>query len=249
MRRLLILLTLLAPALASAQALKVLSAGAIKPMVLAVAAEFEARTGTKVDVQNDTAGALLKRIQGGERFDLAILTDAGARRAAADGQAARAEALARVGIGMAVKRGAPLPPLADVEDFKRAILGARKLAYIDPQAGGSSGIYLQGLFQRLGLTDAVAAKAVLVPGGLTAQRILDGQADLAVQQASELAIVDGVVLVGMLPDAIQNFTTYAWALGRDSRAGDSADALAQALSQAAAAGRFKGIGMLPVTGP
>jgi molybdate transport system substrate-binding protein len=150
-----------------------------------------------------------------------------------------------VGIGVAVRQGAPLPPMADVEDFKRAVLGARKLAYIDPQAGGSSGIYLQGLFQRLGLADAVAAKAVLVPGGLTAMRIVSGEADLAVQQASELAIVDGVVLVGMLPEEIQNFTTYGWALARGSRVGDAAEVFVAALSRVAATGVLKEIGIEP----
>lgn len=245
MRTLLLLVTALLPALAGAQTLKVLTAGAMKPLVQAVAPGFEGRTGVKVEIQNDTAGALLRRIQGGEAFDVAILTDAGAKTVASAGIATKAAPLARVGIGLAVKAGAPKPPLATVDDFKAAVLGARKLAYIDPQAGGSSGIYLKGLFERLGLAEAVAAKAVLVPGGLTAQRLVNGEADVAVQQASELAIVDGAVFVGMLPAEIQNFTTYGWAVAKDSRVADAAEIFVAALTRVAAGGALKEIGIEP----
>lgn len=246
MRRVLLLwLAWLLPAWAAAQELKVLSAGAIKPLALSVVAEFEARTGTRVALQNDTAGALLRRIQGGERYDLAILTDAGARTLAAGGLASAAAPLARVGIGVAVRRGAPLPPLATVDDFRQALLAARKVAHIDPEAGGSSGIYLRGLFQRMGIADAVAAKAVLVPGGLTALRLVSGEADLAVQQASELYVVDGVTVVGMLPAEIQNFTTYGSALAPGRGADSPAAQLLDALVRAVAAGRGRDIGILP----
>jgi len=244
-RCLFLLLIAWLPPLAGAQSLTVLTAGAMKPLVAAVASDVESRTGVKLLVQTDTAGALLKRIQGGERFDVAILTEAGARTVADAGIAAKAQSLARVGIGVAVKRGAPVPPMASVDDFKHAVQGARKVAYIDPRAGGSSGIYLQGLFERLGLADAVAAKAVLVPGGLTAMRIVAGEADLALQQSSELANLDGVVLAGMLPPEIQNFTTYGWALARSSQAGDAAQALVAALTRAVAEGALKKIGIEP----
>ena len=240
-----LLLTLL-PAQAMAQTLRVFTAGAIKPLVAAVAPGFEGRTGVKVLVQTDTAGALLRRMQAGEGFDVVVLTDAGGRQLVAAGVAARSAPVARVGIGLAVAAGAPLPPLATVDDFRAALLGARRLAYIDPQSGGSSGIYLHGLFQRLGLADAVAAKALLVPGGLTATRIADGQADMALQQTSELVGVDGVRLVGPLPAALQNRTTYAWALARSSDLADAAEVFVAALQRVAAAGALQEIGIEPL---
>lgn len=245
MRHALLLLVSLLPALAAAQTLKVLTTGAIKPLVQAVAPGFEGRTGVRVEVQNDTAGALLRRIQGGEAFDVVILTEAGARSAAAAGLVAKPQPLARVGIGLAVKAGAPKPPLATAEDVRQAVLGARRLAIIDPKAGGSSGIYLEKLFVQWGIADAVAAKAVLVPGGLTATRLLSGEADLALQQASELAIVDGVVLVGMLPPEIQNYTGYASAVDPKSRVADAAELFTAALARVAAGGALKEIGILP----
>lgn len=251
MLRLLTLLVIaLAPALAAAQTLKVLTAGAMKPLVQAVAPGFEGRTGVRVEVQNDTAGALMKRIQAGEAFDVAIVTDAGARTLAAPGgPAASARPLAKVGIGVAVKQGSAVPPLATVDDFRRTLLAARRVALIDPASGGSSGIYLAGLFQRLGMADAMAAKSLLVPGGLTAARLVSGEADLAVQQASELVAVDGVFIAGMLPAEIQNFTTYGAAVARNSRLSDAAELFVAALARVAGTGALKEIGIEPPAAP
>jgi molybdate transport system substrate-binding protein len=102
-----------------------------------------------------------------------------------------------------------LPDVSSVEQFRNALLQARKVAYIDPAAGGSSGIYLDGLFERWGIRDQVRAKAVLVPGGLVASRLMDGSADLAIHQISEIKAVPGAVLVGPLPAQIQNYTVYS----------------------------------------
>jgi molybdate transport system substrate-binding protein len=91
------------------------------------------------------------------------------------------------------------------------------VAYIDPAAGGSSGIYLAQLFQKWGIADQIAAKAVLVPGGLVAQRVVDGQADIALHQISEILAVPGSELVGPIPAEIQNYTVYAGGLGSSAR--------------------------------
>jgi len=197
--------------IAGAAEIKVLTAGAFKPVVVAEVAAFERQTGHRVIVENDTAGALLRRIRAGEAFDLAVLTEAGAKELAGTGlvDPAATAPVAKVGIGVAVKQGAPLPDIGTPEAFQQALLAARSVAMIDPAAGGSSGIYLTGLFEKMGIAQQVRAKAVLVPGGLTATRLVNGEADLAVQQMSELVIVPGVVLVGPLPPAIQNYTVYS----------------------------------------
>ena len=177
MRTFLFLLALaLHCASASAQALRVLSAGAFRQVVVSFVPAFEAADGVKVEVLNDTAGALLKRIAAGEAFDIVFLTPAGLDELARAGKvdAASVKSVAKVVMGVAVKAGQPLPPLATVEDFKQAVLRAHKVAYIDPASGGSSSIYLDGLFKRLGIADAVAAKAVLVPGGYAAERVASG---------------------------------------------------------------------------
>jgi molybdate transport system substrate-binding protein len=103
---------------------------------------------------------------------------------------------AKSGVGLAVKDGAPKPDISTVEAFKRTMLAARAVAYNDPAAGGSSGIYLAKLFDRLGIVDAMKAKAVLVPGGLAAERTVSGEADIAMQQITEVMAVKGAVFVG-----------------------------------------------------
>jgi molybdate transport system substrate-binding protein len=213
---------------ASAQAadIKVLTAGAFKPVVVAVAAEFERRSGHHVVIDNDTAGALSRRIAAGEHFDLVVLTESAIAQLARDGKLApgATNTLGRVGIGVAVKRGAALPDIGSVDAFQRALLDARAVAYIDPAAGGSSGVYLAQLFDKLGIAAQIKAKAVLVPGGLVAQRVVSGEADIALHQISEILAVPDAVLVGPIPAALQNYTVYAG--GVSAGAGDPAAAKA-----------------------
>lgn len=233
--------------LAQADTIKVLTTGAFKQVVVALVPAFEARSGHKVDVQNDTAGALAKRIAAGESFDVLVLTPAGLKTLATEGKvkADSVATLAKVAIGVAVKAGAPQPAMASVEDFKQAVLAARKVAYIDPAAGGSSGIYLDGLFQRMGIAEAVRAKAVLVPGGLVADKLVSGEADLAIHQISEILPVQGAQLVAPLPEAIQNYTTYAGAVSAGSSHAQAAQAFLATLSSTEAAQTIRAKGMLP----
>jgi len=214
---------------AAAETLKVLTTGAFKQVVVAVAADYEKRTGHTIDIQNDTAGAVTKRVTEGESFDVLVLTPAGLKTLASSGHvdASSTLPLAKVAIGVAVKQGAPLPALKTVEDFQAAVRNARKVALINPASGGSSGIYLEGLFQRMGMADEVKAKAVLVNGGLVAEKIVTGEADLAIHQISEILPVAGVTLVGPLPEAIQNYTAYAGALRANTPKKELANAFLQ----------------------
>lgn len=216
--------------------LKVLTAGAFKPVVVALAPVFEQRTGHKLSIDNDTAGALQKRIAGGEAFDLVVLTPAAIEQLAAAGQVSAGSAvrLARVAIGVAVKQGAPVPDISSVAAFRQALLDARAVAYIDPAAGGSSGVYLSQLFVKMGIAPQIQAKAVLVPGGLVAQRLVSGEADLAVHQVSEILAVPGATLVGPIPPEVQNYTVYAGAVGAAARDAAAAQAFLALLGSAEA---------------
>ena len=221
---------------AGAAEIKVLTAGAFKPVVAALAPVFERRTGHRLTVDNDTAGALLRRVAGGEAFDLVIVTPAALEELARAGKVAPGSAvrLARVAIGVAVKQGAPSPDIGSVAALRQALLAARAVAYIDPAAGGSSGVYLAGLFERLGIAAQIAPKAVLVPGGLVAQRVVSGEADIALHQISEILAVPGAVLVGPIPAEIQNYTVYAGGVAAAARDGDAARAFLALLGSAEA---------------
>jgi molybdate transport system substrate-binding protein len=233
---------------ATAADIKVLTAGAFKQVVLAMVPEFEKQTGHKVTIDNDTVGALVKRIDGGEAFDVAILSPAAIDNLTKAGKVAPgAAALARVGIGVVVKDGAPRPDIGTVEAFKQALIAARSIAYIDPAAGGSSGIYVAGLLERLGIADAIKPKAKLIKGGAVAEHVVNGEAEIGVHQISEILPVKGATLVGPLPKEIQNYTVYAAGAGAAARDGDAAKALIRFLSGPAAAPVLKAKGMEPAS--
>lgn len=221
---------------ASAAEIKVLTAGAFKPVVTALVPDFEKQTGHKVTVENDTAGALTKRISSGEAFDLVILTPAALAELTKAGKVVEGSTrpLARVAIGVAVKKGAASPDISTVAAFQSALLAARAVAYIDPAAGGSSGIYLTQLFEKMGIADRIKPKAVLVPGGLVAQRLVNDQADIAIHQISEILAVPGATLVGPIPAEIQNYTVYAGGVGANAKETIAARAFLSTLATPAA---------------
>ena len=240
---------------AMAADIKVLTAGAYKPVILALQSDFEARTGHRLKIENDTAGALQRRVSGGEAFDLLVITPASLAQlvqagkvvdgAKNDGEKIEGatRSLARVAIGVAVKSGAALPDISTVAAFQNSLLAARAVAYIDPAAGGSSGIYLSKLFETWGLADRIKARAVLVPGGLVAERVVNGQADIAIHQISEILAVPGATLVGPIPAEIQNYTVYAGGVSATASAPAAARALLDALAGPAAAAVLKSKGM------
>jgi molybdate transport system substrate-binding protein len=236
-----------APRPTTAAEIKVLTAGAFKQVLLALVPDFERTSGHKVSVDNDTVGALTKRIEGGETFDVAVLTPAAVDALANKGKlvAGSRANLARVGVGVVVKEGAAKPDIGSVDSFKRALLAAKSVAYIDPAAGGSSGIYVAGLLDKLGIAVEVKPKAKLIPGGAVAEHVARGEAELGIHQISEILPVKGVTLVGPLPAEIQNYTVYAAGLGAQAKESDAAKALLKALSGPAAAEVLKSKGMEP----
>jgi molybdate transport system substrate-binding protein len=232
---------------AGAADIKILTTGAFKPIVLDMVAPFEKATGHKVEVVNDTAGAVARRVDGGEAFDVVVLTPAGITDLAKKNRvtADPPVGLARVGIGVAVKPGVPKPDISTSDAFKQALMNSRAVAMIDPAAGGSSGIYLMKLFERWGIADAIKAKAVLVQGGLVAAKVMSDEADIAVHQISEILAVKDAVLVGPLPADIQNFTVYAGGVSAASKAPEAAKAFLKTLSGPEAARVLAAKGMEP----
>ena len=229
---------------ASSAELKVLTAGAMKQVVLALQPDFE-KQGHKLVVDNDTAGALQKRIENGEAFDVAVITPGAIDQLAAKGNVApdTKTMLARVAIGVMVRPGTPLPNISSVEAFKQALLDAKSIAYIDPASGGSSGIYLDKLFEKMGIADAVRAKAKLKRGGYVADLLVSGDAELGIHQISEIVPVKDVVLVGPLPPEIQNYTSYAGAVSSTAKDTAAAKAFIELLAGPAGSAVLREKGM------
>jgi molybdate transport system substrate-binding protein len=236
--------------LAQAAEIKVVSGGAFKQVLNALAAEYRKETGIKLDISYRTVGQHLDLIRSGqEKFDVAVLTPAAIDDLAKQGKVVpgtRAD-LAKTGIGVVVKAGAPAPDISTVDAFKRALLAAKSVAFIDPKAGGSSGIYVEGLLARLGISDQVNAKAVLVHGGAVAEHVADGEAEIGIHQISEILPVAGVRLVGPLPPEIQNFTVYAAGVGATAKDGNAARALVKFLAGPSALLIVKAKGMEPAS--
>jgi molybdate transport system substrate-binding protein len=231
---------------AGAAEVKVLTAGAFKRVLVTMLPELE-RSGHKVSLQNETVGALTKRIEAGEIFDLAVLTPAALEALSAKNKivAGSGTNLARVGVGVVVKEGAAKPDISTVAAFKQALLAAKSVAYIDPAAGGSSGIYVAGLLQRLGIAAEINAKAKLIPGGAVAEHIARGEAEIGIHQISEILPVKGVTFVGLLPAEIQNYTVYAGGIGAQATNADGGRALLSVLSAPGAAAALRSNGMEP----
>ncbi len=245
-RLLLVLLALGAPiAAARADDLKVLTTGAMKPIVQDVAPDFQKDSKQTLSIDNDTAGALVKRIQGGATFDVVLLTPAGINELAKTGKVSSGVDLARVGIGVMVKAGAPRPDISTVDALKRTLLAAKSVAYIDPESGGSSGIYLARLWERLGIADALKPKTKLKQGGSVADLILSGEAEIGFQQASEILASPGVTLIGQLPAEIQNYTIYSGAISTNARSPAAAAAFIAWLRRPAMAPILQAKGLLP----
>src|SRR5512135_1963 len=158
---------------AAAAELKLLTAGAFKSTVLALLPDYEKASGNKVSVENDTVGALMKRIEAGESFDVVVMTTEAVDKLTGEGKVMSGSRtnLARVGVGVMVKAGASKPDISSVEAFKKALLDAKSISFIDPASGGSSGIYVEKLLERLGIADQVRPKEKLKQGGYVADYV------------------------------------------------------------------------------
>jgi molybdate transport system substrate-binding protein len=135
-------------------------------------------------------------------------------------------------LGVGVRKGAPRPDVSTVEAFKQAMLNARAVAY---SKAGASGIYFSKLIERLGIAETVNARAVVIPMGFTAEKVASGEADVAIQQISELMSVDGIDIAGPFPAELQTISTFDAAIFADTKNSEGAAAfLATLISPAAA---------------
>lgn len=193
---------------ADAAEIRVLTTGAYKPVLDAIAPPFESRSGNKVTIVSDTAGGVAARIGRGEAFDVAILTPATAADLERTAKIILVTPIASVGLGVGIKAGAPKPDIATPAALKAALLAAPAVAMVDPASGGTSGIYLAKMLDQMGIAEQIKPKLVLTQGGLAAERVADGHATLALAQASEILAVKGVTLAGPLPGQLQQRTVY-----------------------------------------
>ncbi|MBR0735505.1 substrate-binding domain-containing protein [Bradyrhizobium liaoningense] len=190
---------------------------------------FEAGSGIHVDADFAPTLALLKRLRAGEAADLVILTREGLDEMLGEGRvvADGAADLARSYVGVAVRAGQAYPDIASEAALRKTLLAARSVAY---SRLGASGVYFAQLIVRMGIAAEVNAKATVVEQGFTAERLVSGEADLAVQQISELKQVGGIEVIGPIPHELQTPAVFSAGRMANARHAEAADRLLRYLA-------------------
>jgi molybdate transport system substrate-binding protein len=186
--------------------LKILSGGAMRPLLVEAVPQFEQAHGIKAEVRFALTSVLAKEIEEGATFDLALLPRPELDALAAMGAIAPGTQtdIARSTVGLAVRQGASKPDISTAEALKRTLLAAGSIGYSD----GPSGAYVTGLLQRLGIADEVRPKTKLTSRPV-AELIASGEAEVGMQQIVAILPVKGAELVGPLPAELQNVIVYA----------------------------------------
>jgi molybdate transport system substrate-binding protein len=229
---------------AGAADISVLGSAAMKDVVTNVVPAFEKATGHRVKLAWAGTEAITKRVAEGEAVDVVLIAAPNIDKLIAQGklvQGSRAD-VARSGIGVAVRAGAPTPDVSSGDAVKKAVLGAGSVAY----SSGPSGAYVAELFQRMGIADAIKAKVKQTPSGvLVGEVVARGEAELGFQQISELLHLSGIQYLGPLPPEIQHFTVFSAGLHTASPAPEPAKAFMKALTSPEAAPTIRKAGMEP----
>nr|WP_198984545.1 substrate-binding domain-containing protein [Herbaspirillum sp. ASV7] len=237
---------------ARAAEIHVLATGALSAAFKKLVPAFEKKSGDHLVIAwgpsyGSSADALPTRIRNKEPMDLCFMIGA-----ALDGQiqqgvfdpVTRAD-LAQSRVGVAVRAGLPVPDVSSVEKLRTALLEAKSVAFSE----GASGTFIVNtLFPKLGIVEQMKSKSVLIHGKeLVGTAIERGEADLGLQQISELRAIAGIQFAGPLPDAVQNPNVIAAAIARDAKERKAAQGLIDYLRTAEAKAIFESTGLDPVS--
>ena len=245
--RVIVLVILVQAVVANAGEIKVLSTIGVRSVVEELTPQFERTTGHKLNITFGLASVLKRQIEAGETFDVAILTAPVADDLIKRGKL-RADTrtdVARGGIGIAVRAGAPKPDISTVEALKRALLDTKSIAYAKE---GASGIYFARLIERLGIAEAMQPKTKFGAGNV-AELVAKGEADMAVQLITELMAVPGAELVGPLPAEVQHYVVLTAGVGADVKDSGPARDLIKFLTAPSAVPVLKAKGLEPGSSP
>ena len=235
---------------ASAAEVRVMISGGLTAAYKALVPEFERLTGNKVltaygPSMGTTANAIPVRLERGEPADVLIMVGYALDDLAKQGKVisdSRVE-LVKSPIGVAVKSGTPKPDISSADAVKRALLAAKTIAYSD----SASGVYVSTeMFAKLGILDAMKDKARKVPATPVGEIVAHGDAELGFQQISELKPVEGIDIVGPLPDELQKITVFSAGIASLSKEPDAGKALIKFLASSAAAATMIKSGLDPI---
>ena len=223
---------------------RLLSTLALKGAIGSLAGRYGTESGAGIDADFAPTVALLDRLRNGEAADVVILTREGldGLKAQESVVAASCVDLARSFVGLAVKAGAAHPDISTEAAFRATLLEARSVAY---SGLGASGIFFAQLIERMGIAGEINARAKIIPQGFTAQRLVSGEADLAVQQISELKLVEGIEVIGPVPLHLQSAAVFSAGRLVGAKNPDQADRLLKFLASSEAAPALRESGLEP----
>jgi molybdate transport system substrate-binding protein len=230
---------------AAAGEIRVLHTTAVKPAMDELMAGFTKSSGHKVTAEFGTAGAMAARVQKGETVDVVVVTGPQIRDLENEGKLVKGSGidLAKVGIGVYTRKGAPKRDVSSVEAFKRTLLAAGSIAYIDPTSGGASGIYISMLLQRLNLAEELKSRIrTNIVVAAVFDSVANGTVEIGLGQLSEIAADARVETIGLLPAEIQNFTLFGAGIVTGSTELEAAKVLVGFISSPAAQTTWKAKG-------
>ena len=243
---------MLAQPLAAAE-LDVFSTGAPSEAAKAIAAKFSAATGHRLAFTVGPPAAIKTKLDAGEHADVVIVPGPLVAALMKEGKLRPASAVevARVGIGVVVREGAPRPDIATPAAIRQMLLDARSIAYPHPTSGGGfTGKEIERMIEQMGIADAVSPKAArtqAIAGGVAL--VAKGDAEVGLFNISEILPIKGVTLVGPLPPTLQHYIIFGAAIASGATAREPAEAFIRAMASPAAGDAWTSAGMEPVNHP
>src|SRR6185295_9466157 len=247
MRGLLVFIAALFVAGSPAQAaeLRVLSGNGAKAAVRELCTQFERATGNKINLHFEVNADIQKKIEAGEAFDVAVLNPPVIEALSKEAKivtGSRAD-IGRAGLGVAVRQGAPKPDISSVDAFRRTLLAAKAVAY---PGKGASGLYFVSLLDRMGIKAEMQEKLKPMEAEDTVEVVARGDADLVVVVATRIMDVDGVDMVGPIPEELQTKIGFAAGLSTSTKEPDAAKSLIRFMTAPSAAATLRAKGVDPI---
>jgi molybdate transport system substrate-binding protein len=238
-----VLITVMSSAASDAAELKVLAALVLQDALGRIGPSFSRDSGHTVGIAYSTVGAIRQRLAAGERADVVVLTSDAIETMAQSGALASNAPVAATRTGVAIRDGAAAPAIATIEQFRAALLAARSVAYTDPKTGGAFGTYLAGELARMGIAEAVNAKAVLRRGSHEiVKSVASGEAELGITFISTMMSTPGVKVAGPLPPPLLGTEAFSVGVLKDSPAQDAALAFMRGLRSDGARATWTALG-------
>jgi molybdate transport system substrate-binding protein len=238
----LVTLALFGPTPARAAEIRVLASNGAKAAVEELKPQLEKASGSTLSIDFSTTAALRERIEKGEAFDIAILTDDAIDALIKTGKLSQAQRakLARVGIGVGYRKGAPKPDVASAASIKQALLNAKSIAYTE---SGASRPGIDRMFDQLGIAGPLHTKSHLTAAGAAPASVGKGESDLVLTLISEILPEPGVGLAGPIPSEFQTYIGFSAAPSTKAAASPAAAAVIKLLDSRTAAAIYKAKGM------